>query len=179
MKTRYVIHRYKNNMPHVVEEESSEYMEKVLCDEDTYKDGITVNRFIDGVPSYHQLLRGSKLAFDFKGDSCYGYEHAVAFKIGKIAGERFNKNPELKATFIETKVKLMETGNYSTRKKIFAELRGGVYRFYNEDVVIYRVDGGFLFVNLKAQHKKIPEGLVKQTIHSLINTYYPDARKVA
>ena len=152
----------------------------ILCDDNTYSDGYTVAKLTEGDAEYFQLLRGSKLAQQIKEGGRYGYEHSVAYKIGKIAGDRFKNNPNEKTTVIKTKINLMGMGNHATHKKMYSCLRGGVYsKFRSDDIIIYSIEDGFLFVNATEPNNNLTPYLSHQTISSLITAYYPHAKRIS
>lgn len=152
----------------------------ILCDDNTYSDGYTVAKLTEGDAEYFQLLRGSKLAQQIKEGGRYGYEHSVAYKIGKIAGDRFKNKPNEKTTVIKTKINLMGMGNHATHKRMYSCLRGGVYsKFRSDDIIIYSIEDGFLFVNATEPDNNFPPNLSNQTVRSLITAYYPHAKRIS
>ena len=117
----------------------------ILCNDNTYSDGYRVARLTEDDVEHFQLLRGSKLAQQIKEGGRYGYEHSVAYKIGKIAGDRFKNKSNEKTTVIKTKINLMSMGNHATRGKVLSCLRGGCYSKFHNDIIIYEIEDGFLF----------------------------------
>ena len=137
-----------------------------LCSEDSYKDGITVSKTKDDHTKHFQLLRGSKLAQHIKEGGRYGYEHCVAYKIGKTVGERFAKG--IKTTFIKTKVDFVKLGNHATQNRINTNICSGIYSvFGSTKYLYYSIDGGFLFVKME-NIKGLPYTLCRQTINALV-----------
>ena len=178
MMSRFVIHT-GGTIPERVDRPTTAFL-NILCDDNTYSDGYTVAKLTEGDAEYFQLLRGSKLAQQIKEGGRYGYEHSVAYKIGKIAGDRFKNNPNEKTTVIKTKINLMGMGNHATHKKMYSCLRGGVYsKFRSDDIIIYSIEDGFLFVNATEPNNNLTPYLSHQTISSLITAYYPHAKRIS
>lgn len=162
---RYLIYGYK---PIHVDYASDSFINS-LCEMDFYKDGLTVSKIDGDTIEYFQLIRGSKLAQHLNEGSRYGYEQCVAYKIGKVAGERFARG--MKTTFIKTKVDFKKLGNHATQKKVDANIYSGIYSILGDTKYLcYKLDGGFLFANTESL-KELPYLLCEQTIEALINTY--------
>ena len=119
----------------------------LLVPKGTYKHGWQVCD-IEGRKSY-ELLKGSRLNFDIKHDSPWGYEHALALKIGKVGAERLTRFPG-RIIIVKTKTNVFEAGNHSTqgtiKRKISAAF-GWNYEF--DDAYIYQVHDGSVMFTLK------------------------------
>jgi hypothetical protein len=170
---RVVIHSYHRQ---VFDNPSDELLD-ILCPEDTYEYGVSVSKNTDGVIKNYQLLRGSKLSQSLREESKYGYEYNVARKLGKIAGERFLRNPSKKMTVIKTKVNLLNQ-HHATVKAITRHITGGLYqKLHNENFMIYNVGDSYLFINLNKTENLTMRDL-KQTIQAIVDTYQPELKRV-
>lgn len=170
---KVAIHCY----PAIFFDSMSSDLYRVLCDEKTYNNGTIVSEAKQDGMKYYQLLRGSKAHQNIVSNSKYGYEHNVARKLGKIAGDRFLRDKNLKFTVVKTKANLLKH-HHNTVKKIKESMIGGVYqKLHHNDFLIYNVGNNYLFINLNSQ-EYLTNCLCKQVIQSIVNAYQPEAKLI-
>lgn len=163
----------------------SEKLLNILRDVDTYTNpALSITRQTDD--KEFTALRGSMLSIGCKNtETRYGYDHAVAHKIGNIACQRFLSDKKPKITLIKSKREVLHAGNHMTRRSIISEMYRGCNTYVQNhtaldelDLKIFTIEKGFIFINLTdvVNVSDTSAELLIQTATALVTAAYPDAR---
>jgi len=136
----YFVNHQSHKVIKRVDEPTQRFL-NILMPRDTYKDGYTVCDIEKS--KYYDLLKGSKLSFMIKNDSPYGYEHALAFKVGEVGAKRLQRDFN-GLIMVKTRTNIFDAGNHSTQTKIERLISAGFRKHYK---YLYGWDDAFIYKN--------------------------------